>query len=77
MLIETARQEGRIADLGGADIAGHREIPQPGEKMYGLYDHKRAFGAEWMAMSGARRIILDSRGYAVRAAIRKILRAGR
>jgi hypothetical protein len=76
-LIDMARQEGRIADLGGADIAGHREIPEPGEKMHGLYDHKRAFGAEWVAMSGAHRIVLDARGYALRSGIRKLLRVGR
>jgi hypothetical protein len=76
-LIETARQEGRIADLGGADVVGHREIPQPAEKMYGLYDYKRAFGAEWVAMSGAHRIVLDPRRYALRSAIRTVLRAGR
>ena len=76
-LIETARQEGRIADLGGADVSGHREIPQPGEKMFGLYDYKRAFGAEWVAMSGAHRIVLDPRRYALRSALRTILRAGR
>jgi lipid II:glycine glycyltransferase (peptidoglycan interpeptide bridge formation enzyme) len=76
-LIDTARQEGRIADLGGVDVVGHREIPQPGEKMFGLYDYKRAFGAEWVAMSGAHRIILDPRRYALRLAIRTVLRAGR
>ena len=76
-LIETARQEGRIADLGGADVVGHREIPKSGEKMYGLYDYKRAFGAEWVPMSGAHRIVLDPRRYALRSAIRTVLRAGR
>ena len=76
-LIEAARQEGRIADLGGADVAGYREIPQPGEKMYGLYDHKRAFGAEWVAMSGAHRVVLDPRRYALRSAVRRLLRVGR
>jgi hypothetical protein len=45
--------------------------------MYGLYDYKRAFGAEWMAMSGAHRIVLDPRRYALRSAIRTVLRAGR
>ena len=72
-LIETARQEGRIADLGGADIAGHREIPEPGEKMFGLYDHKRAFGAEWVAMSGAHSIVVDPRGHALRSLARRVL----
>jgi hypothetical protein len=45
--------------------------------MFGLYDHKRAFGAEWVAMSGAHRIVLDSRRYALRSALRTVLRSGR
>ena len=76
-LIETARQEGRIADLGGADVVGHRQVPQPGDKMYGLYDHKRSFGAEWVEMSGAHRIVLDPPRYALRSALRTALRLGR
>lgn len=71
-LINQARVEGRIADLGGADIAGHREVPQPGDRMYGLYSFKRAFGASWIEMSGAHRIVVNPLGAQLRAAIRRM-----
>jgi hypothetical protein len=69
-LINQARSEGRIADLGGADIAGHRSIPEPGDRMYGLYTFKRAFGASWIEMSGAHRIEVNP----IRARLRGLLR---
>jgi len=40
-------------DLGGVDIAGARGEPRPGEPMYGLYQHKRSFGAAWVEQVGA------------------------
>ncbi len=40
-------------DLGGVDVAGARHEPQAGEPMYGLYEHKRSFGAVWIAQAGA------------------------
>ncbi|MFZ9762993.1 MAG: lipid II:glycine glycyltransferase FemX [Candidatus Limnocylindrus sp.] len=70
-LINQARLEGRIADLGGADIAGHRSIPEPGDRMYGLYTFKRAFGASWMEMSGAHRIEVNPLGARVRGLLRR------
>ena len=70
-LINQARLEGRIADLGGADIAGHRSIPEPGDRMYGLYTFKRAFGASWMEMSGAHRIEVNPLGARLRALLRR------
>jgi lipid II:glycine glycyltransferase (peptidoglycan interpeptide bridge formation enzyme) len=71
-LINQARNEGRIADLGGADIAGHRQIPEPGDRMYGLYTFKRAFGASWVEMSGAHRIEVNPLGAQLRAALRRV-----
>jgi hypothetical protein len=68
-LINEARIEGRIADLGGADTAGHRTVPEPGDRMYGLYSFKRAFGAAWIEMSGAHRIVVNPLGAKIRAAI--------
>jgi hypothetical protein len=70
--INQARIEGRIADLGGADIAGHRHVPAPGDRMHGLYRFKREFGASWMEMSGAHRIEVNPLGARLRAALRRV-----
>jgi lipid II:glycine glycyltransferase (peptidoglycan interpeptide bridge formation enzyme) len=52
--IQLALAEGRSEmDLGGVDVAGARREPQPGEATYGLYEHKRSFGARWVALAGA------------------------
>ena len=40
-------------DLGGVDVAGARREPVEGEPTYGLYEHKRSFGARWVALAGA------------------------
>jgi lipid II:glycine glycyltransferase (peptidoglycan interpeptide bridge formation enzyme) len=45
-------------DLGGVDLPGHRGEPRPGEPSYGLYEHKRSFGAVWVEREQARRIVL-------------------
>jgi lipid II:glycine glycyltransferase (peptidoglycan interpeptide bridge formation enzyme) len=45
-------------ELGGVDLPGHREPPTPGEPTWGLYEHKRSFGARWVERSPARRIVL-------------------
>jgi lipid II:glycine glycyltransferase (peptidoglycan interpeptide bridge formation enzyme) len=50
-------------DLGGADIAGARRIPEKGEPTYGLYEHKRAFGAEWVDLAGAHEYVADRLRY--------------
>jgi peptidoglycan pentaglycine glycine transferase (the first glycine) len=52
-------------DLGGADVAGVRREPQEGEPMWGLYQHKRSFGGEWLQLSGAHERILDPNRYRV------------
>jgi lipid II:glycine glycyltransferase (peptidoglycan interpeptide bridge formation enzyme) len=52
--IQLALAEGRVEmDLGGVDVVGARREPQPGEATYGLYEHKRSFGAHWVALAGA------------------------
>jgi len=52
--IQLALAEGRVEmDLGGVDIVGARREPVPGEATYGLYEHKRSFGAHWVALAGA------------------------
>jgi lipid II:glycine glycyltransferase (peptidoglycan interpeptide bridge formation enzyme) len=45
-------------DLGGVDLPGHRAPPGPDEPSYGLYEHKRSFGAVWVEREQARRAVL-------------------
>jgi len=40
-------------DLGGVDVAGARRPPVEGEPTWGLYEHKRSFGAAWVELAGA------------------------
>ena len=57
--IQLAFREGATEmDLGGVDVAGARHEPREGEPMFGLYQHKRSFGAEWVAMPGAHERVL-------------------
>jgi hypothetical protein len=51
-------------DLGGVDVAGARRVPAKGEEMYGLYEHKRSFGAEWVELAGAQERVGDPLRYA-------------
>jgi lipid II:glycine glycyltransferase (peptidoglycan interpeptide bridge formation enzyme) len=52
--IQLAIREGSAEmDLGGVDVPGARFEPRPGDQMYGLAEHKRAFGATWLELSGA------------------------
>ncbi len=50
-------------DLGGVDTAGARGEPQEGDALYGLYQHKRSFGGQWLELTGAHERIDDARGY--------------
>ena len=70
--IELALAERRTEmDLGGVDVAGARRPPEPGEPTHGLYEHKRSFGAEWVALAGAQeRVVRPWRYTAGRAASR-------
>jgi lipid II:glycine glycyltransferase (peptidoglycan interpeptide bridge formation enzyme) len=64
-------------DLGGVDVAGARQEPQPGEPMYGLYQHKRSFGAEWLELAGAHEHVLHPARYLLgRVATRTFGRSG-
>ncbi len=73
--IQLAIREGRAEmDLGGVDLPGARREPVAGEPMYGLAEHKRAFGAKWVAMSGAHEIILRPRRYAMGRALARLSR---
>ncbi len=58
-------------DLGGVDIGPYHREPVDGEPMFGLYEHKRSFGAQWVEMTGAHeRVIRPWRYLAGRAAAR-------
>jgi lipid II:glycine glycyltransferase (peptidoglycan interpeptide bridge formation enzyme) len=52
-------------DLGGVDVAGARREPREGEPMWGLYQHKRSFGGEWLELTGAQERIIDGGLYKV------------
>lgn len=63
--IQLAIREGCTEmDLGGVDLAGSRDEPREGDPLYGLYQHKRAFGGRWLALTGAHERVFDPRGYA-------------
>ena len=64
--IELAIREGRTEmDLGGVDVAGARREPVDGDPMWGLYQHKRSFGGEWLELAGAHERVLDAARYRV------------
>ena len=52
-------------DLGGVDLPGARHEPVAGDRMSGLAEHKRAFGATWLELVGAHERVLGARRYAV------------
>ncbi|MGZ8439132.1 MAG: GNAT family N-acetyltransferase, partial [Candidatus Limnocylindrales bacterium] len=52
-------------DLGGADVAGSRSEPREGDPLYGLYQHKRAFGGVWLELTGAHERVFDPLSYAL------------
>lgn len=70
--IKIAAGERRITDLGGVDVAGHRDVPREGEAMHGLYAHKASFGAVWTPMAGAHRIVLRPRALRFRTLLGRI-----
>lgn len=64
--IQLAVREGcSEMDLGGVDVAGARGEPHEGDPLYGLYQHKRAFGGQWLELTGAHERVYDTRGYAL------------
>ena len=76
--IQLAIREGCAEmDLGGVDVAGAREEPEPGGRMAGLYDHKRSFGASWMSLVGAHELVMDPRGYRVGRLAQRVAILGR
>lgn len=73
--IQLALAEGRHEmDLGGVDVAGARRPPRPGEAMYGLYEHKRGFGAEWLELTGAQELVVRPWRYAAGRVVGRAVR---
>jgi lipid II:glycine glycyltransferase (peptidoglycan interpeptide bridge formation enzyme) len=74
--IQLAMAEGRTEmDLGGVDVAGARREPEPGESTYGLYEHKRSFGARWVALAGAQERIARAWRYRAGRVASRLARA--
>jgi hypothetical protein len=61
-------------DLGGVDLPGARHEPRAGEPMHGLAEHKRAYGATWLELSGAHERVLRPRRYALGRAVSRVAR---
>ena len=73
--IQLALRETRSEmDLGGVDVAGARREPRDGEPMWGLYQHKRSFGAEWLELPGAQERVLRPWRYAAGRVAARVLR---
>lgn len=73
--IELAIREGCAEmDLGGVDVPGARLQPAPGEPTFGLSEHKRAFGATWLELSGAHERVLRPTRYGVGRALARAAR---
>jgi lipid II:glycine glycyltransferase (peptidoglycan interpeptide bridge formation enzyme) len=73
--IQLALREGRAEmDLDGADLPGARRIPQEGDAAYGLYQHKKSFGAEWVELSGAQERIARPARYALGRLAARLMR---
>jgi lipid II:glycine glycyltransferase (peptidoglycan interpeptide bridge formation enzyme) len=52
-------------DLGGVDTAPDHVEPGEGHPMAGLYEHKRSFGAHWVAMTGAHERVMRPSRYSI------------
>lgn len=74
--IQLALREGRTElDLGGVDRPGARRVPAPGDPLYGLYEHKRSFGAEWLELAGAHELVVQPIRYAAGRVLARLGRA--
>jgi lipid II:glycine glycyltransferase (peptidoglycan interpeptide bridge formation enzyme) len=73
--IQLAFREGCAEmDLGGVDVAGSRDEPKEGDPLYGLYQHKRSFGGQWLALTGAHERVYDAPGYQIGRVARRLAR---
>jgi hypothetical protein len=71
--IQLALAEGRREmDLGGVDLPGARRVPVEGEPTFGLYEHKRSFGAQWVELAGAQERVTRGWRYAAGRAMTRM-----
>ncbi|MBA2255036.1 MAG: peptidoglycan bridge formation glycyltransferase FemA/FemB family protein [Chloroflexi bacterium] len=67
-------------DLGGVDVPGARRLPARGEPLWGLLEHKRSFGAEWVESTAAHQLVIrpwvHRAGRGARAVYRLVRRRG-
>jgi lipid II:glycine glycyltransferase (peptidoglycan interpeptide bridge formation enzyme) len=76
--IQLARREACVEmDLGGVDVAPDHRQPVDGDPMFGLYEHKRSFGAEWVEMTGAHERVMRPWRYAAGRAAARVTRIAR
>lgn len=76
--IQLAIREGcSEMDLGGVDVVGARREPREGEPMFGLYRHKRSFGAEWLELAGAHERVIRPNRYRAGRIVARFARLGR
>jgi peptidoglycan pentaglycine glycine transferase (the first glycine) len=68
------REHATEMDLGGVDVAGARHEPREGEPMFGLYQHKRSFGAEWVELPGAHERVIRPWRYAAGRVASRVFR---
>jgi lipid II:glycine glycyltransferase (peptidoglycan interpeptide bridge formation enzyme) len=74
--IQLAIREGSTEmDLGGVDIAPYHREPVEGMPMFGLYEHKRSFGATWVEMTGAHERVIHANRYRAGRVASKLARA--
>ncbi len=75
--IQLALREGRAEmDLGGVDVAPDHTLPVEGSPTWGLYEHKRSFGASWVEMTGARERVIRPARYALGRLTGRLRRVG-
>lgn len=73
--IQLAIRDGREEmDLGGVDVGPDHREPARGDPMSGLYEHKRSFGASWVAMIGAHERVIRPWRYALGRVTTKVAR---
>jgi lipid II:glycine glycyltransferase (peptidoglycan interpeptide bridge formation enzyme) len=64
-------------DLGGVDVPGARREPRPGEPTFGLFEHKRSFGAVFTEHAAAHEVVLRPWVYRSRAIVGALARVVR
>lgn len=59
-------------DLGGVDLPGLRRMPEQSDPSWGMYEHKRSFGAQWVESAAAHEVVLRPAVYRLGLAARAV-----